>query len=529
MPDSPKLLVVDDEEVICQACRRIFSRQGFQVEVNTDACEGLNCALGGDYAAILLDIKMPKIDGIQFLERLRETKPDQPVLIMTGYPSIPNASAAIRLGASDYVTKPFTPEEITRSVQRIMGGRSVKEAASPTPAAAQLDSEGSRREEILFFDESWFRLELDDSACVGAVLPGLRGETVKAVRLPRIGEIVYQGLPLAALSFAGKPTVVVRSPVSGVVAGVNEALAAEPALVTADPCGQGWIACLCTTRFEEEVKACKPRHILLVNSDRGSADAQRERLAAMGCRVCLAHGPDDVVSSLREADCRVLLIDAASCGAAGPELVARVNAQSPATKIVVIASARDRSESDYRGHRILYYAVEPFADNEIADILDAAFRPPEPHPAKADHARGGGEIIGTVAITNRNGHKITLLAAPGLLRRGEGLGCRIGHKLLSGEFPLVMTPGEVNITAAAVLKAAAACDRVMLLLAKDSGLLPGSLSRDTKAEFGMPSGEGLVRVTTLAVQPDAVGGLAGLDPRTTAALAGHVVREMASY
>ena len=115
MSDNPKLLVVDDEEVICQACRRIFSRQGFQVEVNTDACEGLNCALGGEYAAILLDIKMPKIDGIQFLERLRETKPDQPVLIMTGYPSIPNAAAAIRLGASDYVTKPFTPEEITRS------------------------------------------------------------------------------------------------------------------------------------------------------------------------------------------------------------------------------------------------------------------------------------------------------------------------------------------------------------------------------------------------------------------------------
>ena len=94
MSDNPKLLVVDDEEVICLACRRIFSRQGFQVDVNTDACEGLNCALRDDYAAILLDIKMPKIDGIQFLERLRETKPDQPVLIMTGYPSIPNASAA---------------------------------------------------------------------------------------------------------------------------------------------------------------------------------------------------------------------------------------------------------------------------------------------------------------------------------------------------------------------------------------------------------------------------------------------------
>ena len=135
MSDNPKLLVVDDEEVICQACRRIFSRQGFQVEVNTDACNGLNCALHGDYAAILLDIKMPKIDGIQFLERLRETKPDQPVLIMTGYPSIPNATAAMRLGASDYITKPFRPDEITRAVQRIVGRQTTKEAEATKPAA----------------------------------------------------------------------------------------------------------------------------------------------------------------------------------------------------------------------------------------------------------------------------------------------------------------------------------------------------------------------------------------------------------
>ena len=198
-------------------------------------------------------------------------------------------------------------------------------------------------------------------------------------------------------------------------------------------------------------------------------------------------------------------------------------------KIVVLASARGQWESDYRGHRIFYYAVEPFADNEIADILDAAFRPPEPHAGQGGSAAAAPEAIGSIAITNRNGHKVQLLAAPGLLRRGEGLGCRIGHKLLAGLFPLVMTPGEANITPAAVLKAASACDRVMVLLAKDSGLLPGSLARDTKAEFGLASGENVVRVTTLAVQPDAIGGLAGLDERTTAALADHIVREMASY
>ncbi len=66
MADSHALLVVDDEEVICHACRRIFSRQGFSVETNTDARQGLTMATQKDYEIILLDIKMPNMDGIQF-------------------------------------------------------------------------------------------------------------------------------------------------------------------------------------------------------------------------------------------------------------------------------------------------------------------------------------------------------------------------------------------------------------------------------------------------------------------------------
>lgn len=108
MADTRSMLVVDDEEVVCQACRRIFARQGFQVEANTDARQGLTLATEKDYDIILLDIKMPNMDGIQFLEQLRHKKSDVPVLIITGYPSIPNAAAAMRLGACDYVTKPFT-------------------------------------------------------------------------------------------------------------------------------------------------------------------------------------------------------------------------------------------------------------------------------------------------------------------------------------------------------------------------------------------------------------------------------------
>jgi len=530
MSDNPKLLVVDDEEVICQACRRIFSRQGFQVEVNTDAAAALAWATERDYGVILLDIKMPRMDGIEFLEKLRQKKPDVPVLIMTGYPSVPNAAAAIRLGAADYVTKPFTPEEITRAVQRVIKLRHETDGAgAPAPASTDVKSPAAVAEEVLFLNESWFRLESDGSACAGAVLPGLRAATIQGIRLPRIGEVVYQGLPLAGVSVANKPLVIVPSPISGVIAAVNEALLADPAPLLSDPCAEGWIACICTTRYEDEVGNCRPRRVILANADPTAAEDQGQKLAALGCQVRLATGGEELLRAAREADGHVVLLDAASLGEQGPALVGEVNVQAPSLRIVVVASPGDRWESAYRKHRIFYYAVTPFADNEIADILDAAFRPQEQHPPKAERQKGVAESISRISITNRNGHKVQLLSAPGLLWRNEGLGGQIGQKLLAGMFPVVITPGEASITPANILKAAAVCDRLMVLMAKDSGLLPGSLARDTKPEVGMSPGEAAGKVTIVAVQPDAVGGLAGLDARTTSALADHIVREMASY
>ena len=134
-----------------------------------------------DYAIILLDIKMPNMDGIQFLERLRQKKPDVPVLIITGYPSIPNAAAAMRLGACDYVTKPFTSEEITWAVQRVLTmqqcsgekGEGARRRREPVVAAMA-------NVETLFWDESWVRLAVDGSAWWGRCCRAPRGDDHRA-------------------------------------------------------------------------------------------------------------------------------------------------------------------------------------------------------------------------------------------------------------------------------------------------------------------------------------------------------------
>ena len=534
MADERKLLVVDDEEVVCQACRRIFSRQGFQVDTFTDARQGLVKATETDFAIILLDIKMPHMDGIQFLERLREKKPNVPVLIITGYPSIPNAAAAMRLGACDYVTKPFTSEEVTWGVQRVLNMQHVindegegieQEREAVVTAMANI--------ETLFWDESWVQLAVDGSALVGAALPGLHGASITGVRMARIGEVVYQGLPLAGVNVSGKPMLVVPSPISGVVAEINPLLTHRPQLLATDPCGEGWIACICATRHEEMAN-CKPRRLLLVNADACSAEEQTRKLSALGCQVENAANTDGLFAALAENGERVVFLDASSLGDEGPVLVERVNRQAPHARIVVVGSPGGAREAAYRKHKLFYYAVEPFADNEIADILVGVFRAPEAQSTKAEHTKGPSEPISSVSITNRNLHKIQLLAAPGLLWGNEGLGLQIGQKLLAQMFPVVVTPGETQLTPANILKAAEACDRVMVLLARDSGLLPGGLARDTKPEFDVESGERPAsspasKVTMLSVQPDKLGGFACLSGRTIAALADHIVWDMASY
>ena len=165
----------------------------------TQMLGGVLPATEKDYGIILLDIKMPNIDGIQFLEPLRK-KPDVPVLIITGYPSIPNAAAAMRLGASDYVTR----SRPRRSPGPCSG-------CWPCSGSSRRKPAGGRRRGIsaghkwigkACFGTKRGSAPMDGSACAGAVLPGFRGAEITGIRLPRIGEVVYQGLPLADVTLA---------------------------------------------------------------------------------------------------------------------------------------------------------------------------------------------------------------------------------------------------------------------------------------------------------------------------------------
>jgi len=113
-----RILVVDDEEIVIQSCLRILSRGGFQADAARDGLEALRAVDENGYDVLILDIKMPKMNGMEVLQRVKEAHPDIDVIMITGLHEIETAVQAMKLGAFDYLPKPFEPEELELVVDR---------------------------------------------------------------------------------------------------------------------------------------------------------------------------------------------------------------------------------------------------------------------------------------------------------------------------------------------------------------------------------------------------------------------------
>jgi DNA-binding response OmpR family regulator len=119
-----KVLVVDDEVVAANSVRRTLNRRGFRVDEAFSGREALNRILNEMYDLVLLDMRMPDTNGLELLPTIRKHRPKLPVVMVTGYASIDTAVEAIQRGATDYVAKPFTPEELfsaaSKAIRRAM-------------------------------------------------------------------------------------------------------------------------------------------------------------------------------------------------------------------------------------------------------------------------------------------------------------------------------------------------------------------------------------------------------------------------
>ena len=124
-----RIMIVDDDQAICDYMQTLLERDGFQVKTLTDPLVVEDEVRLGGYHLIILDLMMPKLDGIELLKRIRKIDNDIAVVIFTGSPNLESAVASMKLDAVDYIKKPFNVDEFREVLSRVMR----KKGLSRTP------------------------------------------------------------------------------------------------------------------------------------------------------------------------------------------------------------------------------------------------------------------------------------------------------------------------------------------------------------------------------------------------------------
>lgn len=126
-----RILLVDDEEIVIRSCQRILRDGDYEIDVARNGLEALEKVNEHLYDVMILDIKMPKMDGIEVLRRVKEARPEIDVVMITGLHDISTAVQAMKLGALDYLPKPFEPGDFRELVDRTFDRRAMMQGAHP--------------------------------------------------------------------------------------------------------------------------------------------------------------------------------------------------------------------------------------------------------------------------------------------------------------------------------------------------------------------------------------------------------------
>ena len=161
-----KILIVDDEKAIRESVSLVLSEEGYETEIASNGSEALNLLNDQDYDVLITDLKMPEMDGIELIKKSLKICPQTSVIIITAHASVESAIEALRIGAFDYILKPFDFDDLILKVQRLLKH---KELA--------LENQALRKE----VDEKLVELILKNRDSKIKVVPGYDGIYGKAV------------------------------------------------------------------------------------------------------------------------------------------------------------------------------------------------------------------------------------------------------------------------------------------------------------------------------------------------------------
>jgi len=120
MNNKSSVLIVDDEEIVRRAHLRSLERSGCEARTAEDGARAIHEMEQRPADVILLDLRMPGLDGMDVLKTIKQRWPDSEVVVITGYPTIESAKEAVRLGACNYIAKPVGPDDVIKAANEAM-------------------------------------------------------------------------------------------------------------------------------------------------------------------------------------------------------------------------------------------------------------------------------------------------------------------------------------------------------------------------------------------------------------------------
>ncbi len=122
---NPCILIIDDELPICQNCVKILAKMDYEVEYALSGYDALGMMAEKRFDVVITDLKMSTLGGMEVLSRVKEKYPETRVIVITGYATVSSAVEVMKLGAFDYLPKPFTPHELRATVLQALSGREI--------------------------------------------------------------------------------------------------------------------------------------------------------------------------------------------------------------------------------------------------------------------------------------------------------------------------------------------------------------------------------------------------------------------
>ena len=253
MGEKFRILVVDDELPVCKSIASALAGDDYTVDTALSGEEALELQDKKHYDAIIADLMMPGISGLELLKKVRDNRPDTMMIMITGYPSIRTAVEAIRIGAFDYLPKPFTPNDLRSIVSRALTRKRV--VVQKSEQARVLEDLPVPEGLYTIPNNSWAKVEDDGTVLVG--IHHMLLVTIKkiaTIEYPKINETRYQGEACVRIVESEDRMHKLWTPVTGKILAINERVKDDYAKLYRDPYIAGWLVQIAPTNLDNDTK-----------------------------------------------------------------------------------------------------------------------------------------------------------------------------------------------------------------------------------------------------------------------------------